>query len=147
MRCTFTVSAIALAAAHAGVAGAQSQPPVRPDTARVAVRIFAEASAREVRFTSQPELRVRLEGGLDSIHVIERRNLPSPIVMNTTYRDVYVAVEIFGRVNAECIARTLRARLGDSAAVRPVTNSDCASLEMRGASARPPADSGRPPRR
>lgn len=139
------VSAITWCAARTEFASAQSAPP-RPDTARVAVRILAEASAREVRFTAQPELRVRLAGGLDSIHVIERRNLPSPIVMNTTYRDVYVAVEIFGRVNADCIARKLGARV-DSAAAGPITNSDCATLEMRGAAKSPPADSGRPPRR
>src|SRR6185436_12011122 len=126
--------------------GAQSAPAAPVDTGRVAVRIFAEASAREVKFSAQPELRVRLAGGLDSIHVIERRNLPSPIVMGTTYRDVYVAVEIFGRVNADCIARQLGARpRNDTTSVRTVTSSNCASLEVRGATTPPAADSGRTP--
>src|SRR4051812_13998175 len=84
----------------------------KADTGRVAVRIFAEASAREIHFAKQPELHVRLAGGLDSIHVLERRNLPSPIAVGRTYRDVYVAVEIFGRVDADCITRQL---LGDRA--------------------------------
>src|SRR4051812_32224745 len=86
---------------------AQSDSASRRDTTRVAIRIFAEASAREVRFASQPQLHVRLAGGLDSVHVLERRNLPSPVVSGTTYKDVYVAVEIFGRINADCIARQL----------------------------------------
>jgi hypothetical protein len=105
----------------------------------VSVVIFAEASAKEVTFASQPQLHVRLMGGLDSMHVLERRNLPSPVVTGTTYRDVYVAVQIFGRVNAECITQNLTV----SGPKR-----DCASLELRGTSgARPPADSSRPPRR
>jgi hypothetical protein len=123
---------------------AQTDSAAKRDTSRVAVRIFAEASAREVRFTSQPQLHVRLAGGLDSVHVLERRNLPSPVVTGTTYKDVYVAVEIFGRVNADCIARQL------GAAPRVAADTSCASLEVRGANVRttrPPADSGRPPRR
>ena len=132
----------------ATVANAQSAPP-SADTSRVAVRIFAEASAREIHFAKQPELYVRLAGGLDSIHVIERRNLPSPIVAGRTYKDVYVAVEIFGRVNAECITRQLLGNRAptDTSAARRGISSDCASLEVRGAGARPPTDSGTSPRR
>jgi hypothetical protein len=105
----------------------------------VAVVIYAAASAREVHFNKQPEIRVRLSGGLDSVHVLERRNLPSPVVTGTTYRDVYVAVQIFGRLTADCLKQTLAG----------TTTMDCASLELRGTSntVRPPADSGRPPRR
>ncbi len=101
---------------------------------RVAVVIFAEASAREVRFAKQPQLHVRISGGLDSVHVLERRNLPSPVVAGTTYRDVYIAVEIFGRVNSECIANTLTGQRDKT------TPPDCASLELRGTT-RPPSDS------
>jgi hypothetical protein len=120
-------------------------PRTTPDSAaarqQVAVVIFAEAQAAEVTFRSQPQLHVRLSGGLDSVHVLDRRNLPSPVVSGHTYRDVHVAVELFGRVNAECIARTLT---GSSAR-------DCASLELRGTSTRsdtttPNASRARPPR-
>jgi hypothetical protein len=125
-----------------GAASASSGP--------VDVVIYAAASAREVRFATQPDLHVRLCGGLDSIHVIERRNLPSPVVAGTTYRDVYVAVQIFGRLNAECIARTFTVRTTATDSSRAAaTQPDCASLELRGTApgTRPPADSGRPPRR
>jgi hypothetical protein len=122
-------SALAFLAGSAAMTPASGQAtPATPDSAtarqQVAVVIFAEASAREVRFTSQPQLHVRLSGGLDSVHVLDRRNLPSPVVKGTTYRDVHVAVEIFGRLNAECIARTLTGG----------PRIDCASLELRGTS-------------
>jgi hypothetical protein len=86
-------------------------------------------------FAKSPEIRLRLCGGLDSLHVVERRNLPSPVVAGTTYRNVFVAVEIFGRLNAECIANSLTggAKL------------DCAALELRGTT-RPPSDTSRTPR-
>lgn len=103
-------------------------PPTSRDSAaaqqRVAVVIFAEATAGEVSFKSQPQLHVRLSGGLDSVHVLDRTNLPSPVVKGTTYRNVHIAVELFGRVTADCIARTLT---GGPAG-------DCASLELRGTS-------------
>jgi hypothetical protein len=146
---------------------ADSASGARRDTSRLATRsdsgpvdvvIFAAAQVGEIRFASQPDIRVRLCGGLDSVHVLERRNLPSPVVAGTTYRDVYVAVQIFGRLTADCIARTLtgtRAR-ADSVSASAV-GPDCASLELRGTSgrsgasqppgARPPNDSTRPPRR
>jgi hypothetical protein len=70
--------------------------------------IYAAASAREVRFAAQPQITVRLCGALtDSVRVIERRNLPDPVQPGTTYRDVYIAVEIIGRLNAECLARRI----------------------------------------
>jgi hypothetical protein len=99
-------------------------------TPRVSVVLFAEASAREVTFATQPQLHVRLLGALDSVHVLERRNLPSPIVAGRTYKDVYVAVEIFGRVNADCITKNIT---GNGPKL------DCASLEVRGASGAAPA--------
>lgn len=79
-------------------------------TRRPAIILRASASAQEVRFASQPRIVVRLCGGtLDSVHVIERRNLPSPVVAGTTYRNVYVAVEILGHLDAACIASKLGA--------------------------------------
>ena len=97
----------------------------------------ASVSAREVRFASQPHLSVRLCGGtLDSVHVLERRNLPSPVVPGTTYRDVYVAVEILGHLTGSCIANGLT---GGRAA--PGASGLCASLGIRdtaGAQRAPP---------
>lgn len=107
----------------------------QPDSARPAALIlFASASAREVTFAKQPEVRVRLCGGLDSVHVVERRNLPNPVVAGRTYRDVYVAVEIFGRLNADCIVAALTSAPRDSSGQRNA----CASLEIGGTRTRPP---------
>src|SRR5581483_4180562 len=87
--------------------------PARATSGRpVDVVLFAEASAREIRFNAQPRLEVRLCGSLDSVHVLERRNLPTPVVVNTTYRDVYVAVQIFGRLNADCLSSRIEGALG-----------------------------------
>ena len=98
--------------------------------------LLAAASAREVTFAKQPEIRVRLCGGLDSLRVVERRNLPTPVVAGRTYRDVYVAVEIFGRLNADCIVAAMTAAARDSSGQRNA----CASLEFGSARAKPPSD-------
>jgi hypothetical protein len=63
--------------------------------------------ADEVRFAAQPHVRVRLCWGGDTLRVVQRDNLPSPIVPGTTYRNVYIAVELVGRLNAECLADKL----------------------------------------
>jgi hypothetical protein len=63
--------------------------------------------ADEVRFAKQPNVRVRLCWGGDTLRVVQRQNLPSPVVAGTTYRNVYVAVELVGRLNAECLANIL----------------------------------------
>jgi hypothetical protein len=123
--------------------------PASDSTKPADVVIYAAATAREVTFRSQPELHVRLCGGLDSIHVLDRRNLPSPVVVGTTYRDVYVAVQIFGRLNAECIRQTLSGRRAAADSTSRTPRLDCASLELRGTSSRSraPNDSTHPPRR
>ena len=77
---------------------------------------------------------------MDSVRVVERRNLPDAVVPGTTYRDVYIAVEIVGRLNADCIARSIT---GDHRA--PAQTGACAALTTRdttgGGTNRPP----RPP--
>ena len=94
-----------------------------------AIVLFAEASAREVRFAAQPRISVRLCGALmDSVRVIERRNLPDPVQPGVTYRDVYIAVEILGHVRAECLADRIAGRSSADA---------CAALQ-RGDSTMPP---------
>jgi hypothetical protein len=88
-------------------------------------------SANEIRFEKSPVVCVRLTGDaqLDSVHVLARKNLASPVVRGGSYRDVYVAVEILGRLNADCIA----ARITGSAAIGAAADSTtrCASLEAR----------------
>ena len=99
-----------------------------------AIVLFASASAREVRFASQPRIRVRLCGGvLDSVRVVERRNLPDTVQPGMTYRDVYIAVEILGHLNAECLA----SRITDSSRL----SGACAAIQIRdtaGGVRRPP---------
>lgn len=83
------------------------------DSTPVAVVIQAEVSAREVRFNKQPTVRVTLAyGTVDSVRVIERHNLPDPVQSGVTYRDVRIAVEILGHINAQCLsARITRQQL------------------------------------
>jgi hypothetical protein len=86
----------------------------RPDSASFAaggarsgpadVMLLVGVHADEVRFASTPHLRVRLCWGGDTLRVVQRDNLPSPVVAGTTYRNVYIAVELIGRINAECLA-------------------------------------------
>lgn len=72
--------------------------------------------ADQVRFAKQPNVRVRLCWGGDTVRVVQRDNLPSPVVAGTTYRNVYVAVELVGRVNAECLSNILGVGNGSQAA-------------------------------
>lgn len=104
----------------------------RSDTTHAAVRLFASVQANEVSFARAPRICVRLTGDarLDSVHVVGRRNIASPVVAGTTYRDVYVAVEILGHLNAECIA----ARITGSGA-GTANNERCASLGIRDSTA------------
>ncbi|MDB4886000.1 MAG: hypothetical protein JWN79_1438 [Gemmatimonadetes bacterium] len=106
------------------------------DSSHVTLRILASATADEVRFVGSPRICVRLTGDaqVDSVRVLARRNIASPVVSGTTYRNVYVAVEILGRLNAECIAGRITGSAPDS-----TTATRCASL---GAGAR--AGSGPP---
>jgi hypothetical protein len=128
------------AAARADSVGRQDStrvPSTRGSAASEAPTIVlrASVSAREVRFASQPRIEVRLCGGvLDSVRVLERTNLPDPVQPGVTYRNVYVAVEILGHLNAECLASRVA---GQGVAQRDV----CASIQVRdtaGATRRPP---------
>jgi hypothetical protein len=98
------------------------------DSVHPALRLFAAVQADEVRFDKQPKICVTMRGDarLDSVRVVGRRNLTSPVVRGTTYRDVYVAVEILGHLDAECIS----ARITGAAAAGPATGS-CASVGVR----------------
>ena len=106
------------------IAGAS--PALAQDTTsggKPTIVLRAEVSAREVRFAKQPAIRVMLvNGAIDSIRVIERRNLPEPVVPGQTYRDVYIAVEILGHLNATCLAaRITRSDVSACAPLRDTT--------------------------
>jgi hypothetical protein len=104
------------------------------------VLLLVGIHADSVRFASQPHVRVRLCWGGDTVRVVQRDNLPSPIVPGTSYKNVYIAVEVLGRVNAECLAAAIgvgnssvqNARPSNAAAAgaagTPTSASSCAFL-------------------
>jgi hypothetical protein len=103
--------------------------------------------ADEVRFATQPHVRVRLCWGGDTLRVVQRENIPSPVVAGTTYRNVYIAVELIGRLNGECLAQMIGVRsspevsqpTASSANVSPTSASSCSFLSgSAGASAHSP---------
>ena len=114
-----------------GIGGTRSGP--------ADVLLLVGIHADEVRFASQPHLRVRLCWGGDTLRVVQRDNLPSPIVPGTTYRNVYIAVELLGRVNAECLADMIG--VGNNAP----RNARLGSCAFIGASAGTGAQNTRPP--
>ena len=83
---------------------AQARSSTSVDSARnPTVILCASVGAREVHFATQPDISVRLTGTLgDSVRVLERRNLPKPVVAGATYRDVYVAVELVAHLVDSC---------------------------------------------
>src|SRR6266480_7097493 len=102
-----------------GIGGAKTGP--------ADIMLLVGVHADEVRFASTPHLRVRLCWGGDTLRVVQRDNLPSPIVPGTTYRNVYIAVELLGRVNAECLADKIG--VGNRAPTTPTTSvGSCAFL-------------------
>lgn len=114
--------------------------PQQQASANPTIVLRATASAREVRFAKQPRILVRLCGAVtDSVHVVERRNLPDPVQPGSTYRDVFIAVEILGHLNAECLA----SKIGVSQA--PASGDACASLSIRDSAQARPAVPRRPP--
>jgi len=115
-----------------GVGGARS--------GQADVLLLVGIHADEVRFGSQPHVRVRLCWGGDTLRVVQRDNLPSPVVPGTTYRNVYIAVELLGRINAECLAEKIG--VGNNARPTPPSAGSCAFL---GANAATGAQNTRPP--
>ena len=119
----------------------EAVPRCRPDLV-----LYAEVSADEVRFAAQPEIRVSLGGcaALDTVRVLERRNLPQPVVVGQTYRNVFVAVEILGYLEGRCLAERVGARRDTAGAPQPsdttAASADCAALEtsVRRGSGGPP---------
>jgi hypothetical protein len=100
-------------------------------TQHAALRLFAAVQADEVRFEKQPKICVTMRGDarLDSVRVLARRNLASPVIRGTTYRDIYVAVEILGHLDAECISSRITGAASGAGA------GPCASLGVRDSTA------------
>ena len=131
-----------------GVGGARSGP--------ADVRLLVGIHADEVRFARQPHLRVRLCWGGDTLRVVQRDNLPSPIVPGTTYRNVYIAVELIGRINAECLADKIGVGGSSSQTPQPTnaaaastagTSTSVSSCAFLGGGAGTGSQSARPPTR
>jgi len=90
------------AAARAQAACADS---ARADTAGALVLIRASVTADEVTFRNDPSASARVGGCAGpAVRVLERRNLPERVEPGATYRNVFIAVEIVGRLEASCIA-------------------------------------------
>lgn len=102
--------------------------------------LFASVEAQRLQFRSQPQARIRFcwgEGRGDTLRVVERRNLPSPVVAGVTYRDVYVAVELLGHLNATCLLRELGIRNTAPGSVATSEAVVCATLTPRPSRSRP----------
>jgi hypothetical protein len=97
------------------------------------ILLIASIQANEVRFATQPRVRVRLCWAGDTLTVVRRDNLPTPVVAGTTYRNVFVAVELLGRLNAECLMDRISTRSpADRARGDSANLGSCAFLGGRG---------------
>jgi hypothetical protein len=116
----------------------------QPAAVAPSIILRAAAHARSIRFGAQPEIRVRLCHGLDSVRVTERRNLPTPIVAGRVYQDVYIAMELLAHVDGACLADRILPRTaavaappaaaGDTTRLPGATGAAsvrCASLSLR----------------
>jgi hypothetical protein len=126
-------SACPAPALAAGDSISRDNTPARDTTARASspngqpdVVLLVAFSADELRFNSQPNARIRFCWGGDSLHVVERRNLPSPVVAGTTYRNVFIAAELRAYLNAECLSQ----RLGLSPTTGSARSESCAGLGL-----------------
>jgi hypothetical protein len=108
------------------LAGARADSSRRPT-----IILCAGVGAREIRFATQPDIQVRLTGSLgDSVRVLERRNLPTPVGAGSTYRDISIAVEL-----AAYLADSCRQPAGADSLRGAEPSSLCASI-LRADSAR-----------
>lgn len=123
-------------AARVGTTGADSAGRTASSTGRADVVLLVAFSADELRFNSQPDARIRFCWGGDSLHVVERKNLPSPVVAGTTYRNVFIAAELRAYLNAECLSERLGFS-GSTAQSQPDSLCAVLGLTTSGAAARP----------
>ena len=125
--------------ASASIGGARTGAPD--------IILTAAVQANEVRFASQPRVRVRLCWAGDTLTVVQRDNIPSPVVAGTTYRNVFVAVELLGRLNAECLVDRISGSRNPVNRARPDSATNlgaCAFLGASAATGRQPSTSPRP---
>lgn len=123
------------------IAGAQAAAPsctgsAPADSANATVKILAWVSADEVTFRARPQVSARVGNCAGpAVRVLERRNLPERVEAGATYRDVYIAVEIVGRVEASCLA----ALAGDAGLAAALGGDACGStVRADTAAAAPP---------
>jgi len=64
------------------------------------IEIVASAAADELRFDTEPEVRVTFPGtgGRDSRQVTRRENVDTPVQPGKTYREVFVVTRISSRL-------------------------------------------------
>ena len=143
-------------AAQRDTSAANRGTAARGDTARASIGgaatgepdiiLRAAVQANEVRFASQPRVRVRLCWGGDTLRVVQRENLPSPVVAGTTYRNVYVAVELLGRLNAECLVDRIAGTRNPAIRAPADTAAGVGACTFLGASAATGRQPSQPPR-
>ena len=113
------------------------------------VVIRATATAREVRFNTQPRTAVRTLGCADSLVVTERVNLPDPVEPGVTYRDVRVGVEIRADFRITCLLPALAADPALAELCAPPASSSAqqpsSSTQQQTGSAPVPDPTGAPP--
>jgi hypothetical protein len=111
--------------AAASVQSDTTGPAAANATQKPDVLLLVSFSADELRFNSAPDASIRFCWGGDSLRVVERRNLPSPVVGGTTYRNVYIAAELRAYLNPECLTRALGL---STSALSPGGDPACAAL-------------------
>src|SRR5690242_7948158 len=120
-----------------GMGGARNGNPT--------VYLFVAVQADQVRFAKQPNVRVRLCWGGDTLRVVQRQNIPSPVVAGTTYRNVYVAVELIGRLNGQCLSNAIGVGNPQSQQRAGAATTSAANCAFLGGNASAGQGSPRPP--
>ena len=117
----------------------------RTGTTNPTVHLIVGVHADQVTFAKQPQVRVRLCWGGDTLKVVQRTNLPSPVVAGTTYRNVYVAVELIGRLNGQCLSNAIGVGNPQSQPRAGAVATSAANCAFLGGSASAGQGSPRPP--
>jgi hypothetical protein len=148
--CAALLAGDATTSANAPSANVSDSAGVRGNTATASsgtpqsgapdILLEAAVQANEVRFAAQPQVRVRLCWGGDTLRVVQRTNIPSPVVAGTTYRNVFVAVELLGNLNAACLTERIAAgrESASVAATDSASPGSCAFLGLTGAAGQQP---------
>src|SRR6476469_3694556 len=117
----------------------------RASTTNPTVHLIVGVQADQVTFAKQPQVRVRLCWGGDTLRVVQRTNLPSPVVAGTTYRNVYVAVELIGRLNGQCLSNAIGVGNPQSQSRAGAVSTSAADCAFLGGNASAGQGSPRPP--